>query len=200
MYVVFWVVTSHSLVSGYRRSCFRPKSRGQRYKSSSLCKLQLRGSQVNLSGLLGFWNLSNVLYCKILENTTFRKLGLFPTLSIILGTSITITTTISAQYYWLRFALFLTGLRMPSLPLWRVTNEESLATELTSTLTEYRSPSRIVRMLVPLFVAAGTSLPKRRLSIDNSSSSIVARTCVDFVASRCLAVTIFVTVDGWLDE
>jgi hypothetical protein len=73
---------TRSVVSGYRRfvgtCCFRPKSRGSRYKSSSLGKL--RGSQVNLSELLDFWTSSFVPYCIKLENTTFGQLDLFPTL------------------------------------------------------------------------------------------------------------------------
>jgi hypothetical protein len=47
----------------------------------------------------------------------------------------------------------LTGLRGSSLLLWRMTNEESLATELSWTeltfrRTEYRSPSRTVRVFI----------------------------------------------------
>jgi hypothetical protein len=93
----------------------------------------------------------------------------------------------------LTLAPFLAGLRVSSLLLWRVTNEESPATqlswtELTSRRTEYRSLSRTVRLLLRLFAGAGTCLPNRCLAIDYSASSVAAGSCVNFVANRYLAM------------
>jgi hypothetical protein len=93
----------------------------------------------------------------------------------------------------LRLAPFLTGLRVPSLPLRRITNEESLATEPMNFLTnaewlnsrelnwtelnssfvpwkrtEYRSSTRTFRLLLRLFVATGTWLPNCCLAMDYS--------------------------------
>jgi hypothetical protein len=59
--------------------------------------------------------------------------------------------------------------------------------ELTSRRTEYRSLSRTVRLLLSLFVAAGTCLPNRCLAIDYSAFSL-QRERVNFMASRCLAM------------
>jgi hypothetical protein len=84
----------------------------------------------------------------------------------------------------------LTGLRVSS----TVTNDkrriicESSRTELTSRQTEYRSPSRTVRLLLRLFVAVGTCLQNRCLAVDYSASSFAVGTCVNFVASSCLAM------------
>jgi hypothetical protein len=96
----------------------------------------------------------------------------------------------------LRLAPFLTG-RVPSLPLWRMTNEESLATEisyecqitthdsftnelswtwLTFRRTEYRSPSPTVHVLLCFIRCHGNvCLASRWLAMD---MFIAAGTCV----------------------
>jgi hypothetical protein len=106
-----------------------------------------------------------------------------------IGTCITMTTNYNNSHNGrLRLAPFLTGPLVSFVPLWRMTNDKSLATELTSRRTEYRTPSRRVRLLLSKFVAAGTCLPNRCLAMDYSASSVAAGTCVNFVASLCLSM------------
>jgi hypothetical protein len=66
------------------------------------------------------------------------------------------------------------------LPLWRMTNEEFLAieltwTEVTSRRTEYRSPCLTVPLLFCLFLATGTCLPNCFPAMDYSAAICCSR-------------------------
>jgi hypothetical protein len=121
--------------------------------------------------------------CICVTNNNGFWIGLLDLLALLLQ----LQSIITAYNHCLRLAPFSTGLRVLSLPLWRMTNEESLATELSWTeltykRTEYRLPSPKVRVLHGCYLCFvccyETYLATSGMCLLN----------------RCLATVIFVTV------